>query len=363
MKGARLVFTDTTAPDYAVERRLVDEGGLGSRTLYLQTRDPGDVVRHAGDAEVIVLAWAPFTRQTLSRLPRLRALVRYGIGVDMIDVAAATELGILVCNTARYCLDEVSTHAVALLLLLNRGLYPQLAHVRAGGWNPPGLPAPRRLAGRCLGLVGLGNIGRRVAAKAKGLGLEVVAHDPYVAAQTDVDGVPLLSLEEVLRRADYVSLHCPLTAATRHLIGARELALMRAEAYLINTARGGIVDQDALVGALRARRIAGAALDVTDPEPLPADHALRELDNVLITPHTAHASVEAMDECRRTAVAHALTILRGGVAEDLVNRQVLGQPRWRERLEWSAEGAGGADGAGGAGGAGASVGGGRGGHL
>ncbi|MBI3970818.1 MAG: C-terminal binding protein [Chloroflexi bacterium] len=330
MAPARLVFTDTTAPDYAIEQRLVDESGLGEDTLYLQTRDPVDVVCHAADAEVIVLSWAPFTRETLSRLPRLRTLVRYGIGVDMVDVEAATDLGILVCNTARYCLDEVSTHAIALLLLLNRGLYPQLAHVRTGGWKLPDLPAPRRLAGLCLGLVGFGNIGWRVAAKARGLGLEVVAHDPYLAGQTELDGVHLLSLDEVLRRADYVSLHCPLNAGTRHLIGAPQLALMRPEAYLINTARGGIVDQAALVDALRARRIAGAALDVTDPEPLPATDPLRDLDNVLLTPHVAHSSVEALDECRRTAAAHALTVLRGGVPEDLVNRSVL------ERLQRSA---------------------------
>jgi D-3-phosphoglycerate dehydrogenase / 2-oxoglutarate reductase len=331
MSTARLVFTDTTAPDYALEQRLVDQTGATEYTRYLQTRDPVEIIRQAATAEVIVLSWAPFTRETLSRLPRLRALVRYGIGVDMIDVDAATELGIQVCNTARYCLDEVSTQAIALLLLLNRGLYPQLAQVRAGGWKPPELPSPRRLAGQCLGLVGFGNIGRRVAAKARGLGLEVVAHDPYLAGHTLAEGIPLLPLDNVLRRADYLSLHCPLNASTRHLIGAHELALMRPGAFLINTARGGIVDQAALVDALRGHQIAGAALDVTDPEPLPPDDPLRGLENVVITPHTAHASVEALDECRRTVVEHALTALAGGVPGDLVNRSVLDRAEWRRR--------------------------------
>jgi D-3-phosphoglycerate dehydrogenase len=327
MKGARLLFTDTTAPDYALEQRLVEAAGLAGQTAFLETRDPATVQRSAADAEVIVLSWAPFSRQLLESLPRLKALVRYGIGVDMVDLEAATDLGILVCNTARYCLEEVSTHAIALLLLVNRGLYPQLAHVRAGGWKRPDLPAPRRLSGQTLGLIGLGNIGRQVAAKARGLGLHVLAYDPYLPAGVDRDGVAVRSLEDVLRQSHYVSIHCPLTAQTRHLIGARAISLMRPDAYLINTARGGIVDQSAMATALQAGRIAGAALDVTDPEPLPADDPLRALDNVYITPHQAHSSVESLDECRRTAVEHALTLLRGGIPEDVVNRAALRRSR------------------------------------
>jgi D-3-phosphoglycerate dehydrogenase len=323
MNRPRLVFTDTTAPDYALEQRLVAAAGLVDQTRFLQTRDVAAVVDAAADAEVIVLSWAPFARQTLERLPRLRALVRYGIGVDMVDVEAATDLGVLVCNTARYCLEEVSTHAIALVLLLNRGLYPQLAHVRAGGWKLPDLPLPKRLSGQTLGLIGLGNIGRLVAAKGRGLGLRVMAYDPRHQVGTDQDGIAIGSLEDVLSRADYVSIHCPLTASTHHLIGEGELSLMKSDAYLVNTARGAIVDQRALAAALRSGRIAGAALDVTDPEPLPDGDPLRGLDNVIITPHQAHASVEALDECRRTVVAHALALLRGDIPEDVVNRAVL----------------------------------------
>ena len=326
MDRGRLLFTDTTAPDYALEQRMVEAAGLAADATFLKTRDPEAVLRAAERAEVIVLSWAPFARETLQRLPRLRALVRYGIGVDMIDVEAASELGILVCNPARYALEEVSTHTLALLLLVNRGLFPLIRHVASGGWSLPEQPQPRRLSGQTLGLIGLGNIGRKVAAKARGLGLSVVAYDPHLSRGADAEDVRLLDFREVLAASDYVSIHCPLTPATRHLIGAPELALMRADAYLINTARGGIIDQRALAAALRARRIAGAALDVTDPEPLPPDDPLRTLDNVFITPHRAHASLESVLECRRTAVEHALAVLGGDVPQDVVNRGVLARP-------------------------------------
>jgi D-3-phosphoglycerate dehydrogenase len=260
----------------------------------------------------------------IGQLQRCRVIARFGIGVDMIDLDAATDRGILVCNTARYCLDEVSNHAIGFLLVLNRHLFADADAVRSGGWIRSDGRPPRRLAGQRLGLVGLGNIGRLVASKARAFGLDVIAYDPYLQEQQSrVDGIPLVELGELVASADYVSVHCPLNASTRHLLGRRELALMKPTAYLINTARGPIVDQVALAEALTHGELAGAALDVFDVEPLPADDPLRGLDNVILTPHSASWSVESTAECRRTAVEHVVTVLRGGIPADLVNRAVL----------------------------------------
>src|SRR5579875_967953 len=322
----KVVITDTTAEDYEVERRLFADAGFDLEVVYLQTREPSVVRDHAADADAVVVAWAPLTREVIASLRRCRLIVRYGIGVDMIDLDAATEQGIVVCNTARYCIEEVSAHAISFLLLLNRQILPLHRSMQNGGWGSPDIMPPRRLAGQQLGLIGLGNIGRAVAAKARGLGLRVVACDPFVQAGSVQDGVQLVGLAELLTTSDYVSIHCPLTASTRHLIGRRELALMRPTAFLINCARGAVIDQSALVEALARRRIAGAALDVFETEPLAVDDPLRRLDNVILTPHVAHWSVESAIECRRTAVEHVLAALRGEIPPDVVNRAVLQRP-------------------------------------
>lgn len=323
----KVVIADQPAADHEVESEALAASGLPLETVWLGARDPRRVLEHA-DADALVLSWVPMTRGVIDQLQRCRVIARFGIGVDMIDLDAATERGIVVCNTATYCLDEVSNHAMGLLLMLNRGLLADIDAVRAGGWSRGDQTLPRRLAGQRLGLVGLGNIGRLVASKARGFGLDVVAADPYLSRVTSaVDGVPLIDLDELLGTSDFVSIHCPLNPSTRHLLGARELGLLKPTAFLINTARGAIVDQAALTKTLAERRIAGAGLDVFETEPLPAEDPLRRLDNVILTPHSASTSVESSAECRRVAVEHVVTVLRGGVPSDVVNRAVLERPR------------------------------------
>lgn len=324
MAAFKVVIADQPASDNEVEAAALAASGLPLQTVWLGAREPELVVQHAADADALVMSWVPMTRGVIDQLRRCRVIARFGIGVDMIDLDAATERGILVCNTATYCLDEVSNHAMGLLLMLNRGLLADIDSVRRGGWSRSDGSAPRRLAGQRLGLLGLGNIGRLVAKKARGFGLDVVAYDPYLGRRTsEVDSTPLIELDELLRTADFISVHCPLNASTRHLLGARELGLLKPTAFVINTARGGIIDQAALTDVLRDRRIAGAGLDVVEVEPLPLDDPLRELDNVIITPHSASWSVESSAECRRVAVEHVVTVLRGGVPSDVVNRAVL----------------------------------------
>jgi D-3-phosphoglycerate dehydrogenase len=318
----KVVIADSPSADHDVEDAAFAASGLALDPIWVGARDPARVLEDAADADALVMSWLPVTRAVIDQLARCRVIVRFGIGVDMIDLDAATDRGILVCNTATYCLDEVSNHAMGLLLMLNRGLLQDVDAVRSGGWfRSDGVP-PRRLAGQRLGLVGLGNIGRLVAGKARGFGLDVVAYDPYLRDRAE-DGITLVDLDELLASADFVSVHCPLNASTHHLLGQRELAQMKPTAFLINTARGPIVDEAALCDALAARRIAGAGLDVFETEPLPADDPLRQLDNVILTPHSASWSVESSAECRRMAIEHVVTVLLGGVPSDVVNRAVL----------------------------------------
>jgi D-3-phosphoglycerate dehydrogenase len=325
----KVVIADRPADDHDVEAAALATSGLPLDTVWLEPRDADRVVQHAADADALVVSWTPITRPLIRQLHRCRVIARFGIGVDMIDLDAATERGIMVCNTATYCLDEVSNHAMGLLLMLNRGLLQDIDLMRAGGWTrPPSFRLPRRLNGQRLGLVGLGNIGKLVAHKARGFGLDVVAYDPYLRRRhSEVAGTPLLELDEVLSTADFVSVHCPLNASTRHLIGARELSLMKRDAFLINTARGAVVDQAALVAALVGKQLAGAGLDVFETEPLADNDPIRSLSNVVLTPHSASSSVESNAECRRVALEHVVTVLRGGVPADVVNRAVLEQGR------------------------------------
>jgi D-3-phosphoglycerate dehydrogenase len=320
----KIVVADPPSADHAVEDTAFAASGLDLDLRWLDTRDPERVVEHAADADALDITWVAMSRADIDRLTRCRVIARFGIGFDMIDLDAATQHGIMVCNTATYCLDEVSNHAMGLLLMLNRALLQDVAAVRSGGWFRSTSTPPRRLAGQRLGLIGLGHIGRLVARKARGFGLDVVAYDPYLRGRAaDVDGTRLVDLDELLAGSDFVSVHCPLNASTHHLLGGRELGLMKSTAVLINTARGSIVDQAALVAALAEHRLAGAGLDVFETEPLPVDDPLRQLDNVILTPHSASWSAESSAECRRVAVEHVVTVLRGGVPSDVVNRAVL----------------------------------------
>jgi len=324
LAALKVVIADSPNLDHDVEDAVFAASGLALDPVWLGVRDAARVLEDATDADALVMSWLPVTRSVIDQLTRCRVIVRFGIGVDMIDLDAATDRGILVCNTATYCLDEVSNHAMGLLLMLNRGLLQDVDSVRSGGWSRAKGAPPRRLAGQRLGLVGLGNIGRLVAGKARGFGLEVMAYDPYVRRGSE-EGIKLVELDELLAGADFVSVHCPLNASTRHLLGRRELAQLKPTAFVINTARGPIVDEAALYEALKEQRLAGAGLDVFETEPLPADSPLRQLDNVILTPHSASGSVESGIECRRMAIEHVVTVLRGGVPNDVVNRGVLAQ--------------------------------------
>jgi D-3-phosphoglycerate dehydrogenase len=271
-----------------------------------------DIVTVAHDADAVIVCYAQITADLLAKLPRCKVIGRTGLGVDNIDVPAATARGIVVTYVPDYCLREVSDHAMTLLLALARKITLSNKLVQSGRWELPPIVPVHRLEGRVLGLVGFGNIPRAVAPKAKAFGLKVITHDPYVSkdvlASAGVEGV---SFDDLLSRSDFVSVHAPLTPATRGLINATALARMKAGAMIINTARGPLIDEAALIAALDSGHLGGAALDVVTTEPLAKDSPLLGRDNVILTPHTAFYSVEALVELQTKCATDVARVLSG----------------------------------------------------
>ncbi len=326
MSRFKVVITDSDWPDHELEEAEFRASGLDVDLVHLDARRSGDMLPCVADADALMVQFAPVNREVIQRLRRCRVISRYGIGVDMVDVKAATERGIMVANVPDYCIEEVSTATLAFLLCLNRRVILQDRAVRAGSWAyPPREALPVRLSSQLLGIVGLGQIGRAVAVKALALQLRVQAYDPYVdESRLGTLPVTLVGFEELLRTSDYVTLHCPLTDETRHLIGAAELAMMKPTAYLINMSRGPVVDQSALCEALARRTIAGAALDVLAQEPPSPDEPLLRLDNVIFSPHSASLSDESVQQLRRQAARNVVDALKGDRPRSVVNAAALG---------------------------------------
>jgi phosphoglycerate dehydrogenase-like enzyme len=312
MTQTRVLLTDSDRfPFGPGEVSLLRDAGVALDELPGHDRDA--VARAGAGAAGIFVYHARFDARLLGRLDACRVLARCGAGYDNIDVAAARARGIQVTYVPEYGTDDVAEHALALLLACARRLPASDRAVQAGGWPSFAELGPmRRLGGSTLGLIGFGRIARALATRAIGLRMRVVASDPYVSARiTEPAGVRLCSLDEVLGQAQYLSVHVPLTKDTRHLIGVAALGRMRRDCYLINTSRGEVVDQQALVDALDAGQIAGAALDVLDREPPAPGSAILHRANVLITPHSAAFTREALQDVRRTALADVLRVLSG----------------------------------------------------
>jgi D-3-phosphoglycerate dehydrogenase len=271
-----------------------------------------DILAVARDADAVLVTYAKLPGDLLRQLTRCKAIGRFGLGVDNIDVQAAAECGITVTYVPDYCMREVSDHAMALLLALARKVVLSNNLVQAGRWEMPAVVPIRRLEGQVLGLVGFGNIPRQLAPKAQAFGLRVITHDPYVApdvlAKAGVEGV---SFDDLLARSDFVSIHAPLLPATRGLFNAAVFAKMKRGACLINSARGPLVDETALVAALDSGQLGAAALDVVATEPLAKDSPLLGRANVILTPHTGFYSVEALEELQTKCASDVARVLCG----------------------------------------------------
>ena len=291
-----------------------------------------DMIALMQDADAAQVGVMPLTsRRVLENCPKLKAVSRFGVGVDSIDLDAATELGVLVCNVPGSNTTEVADHAMAMLLAMTRCIVPAANDLRAGAWqdNPRETGQyyfkVRRIAGHTIGIIGFGNIGRAFALRARGFGPKrIVAYDPYVSQLAgDLYGVEMVGLEDLLAEADYVSIHTSATEETRHLINADTLRLMKPTALLVNTARGAIVDGDALADALRDGIIEGAALDVTEVEPVPSDHSLLDLPNCILTPHVAGFSKVFLDDCAQRQAENLIFALTGRAPHGLANPEVI----------------------------------------
>jgi len=284
---------------------------------------PEAILDVARQADGLLVTYAKITGDMIQQLERCRVISRFGIGVDNIDLDAAAKAGIVVTYVPDYCVDEVSDHAMALLLALARKVTYANQLVQGGRWEMKAVVPLYRLRGRVLGLVGLGKIPRALVPKAQAFGMKVIAADPYVPAEVAAElDVKLVDFERLLQQADYVSIHAPLTPETHHLFNANAFKLMKSEALLVNTARGPLVDVDALATALDQGQLAGAALDVMPVEPPPVDSPLLGRDNVIITPHTGFYSEQALLDLQTKAATDLARVLSGKSPRYPVNPQV-----------------------------------------
>jgi D-3-phosphoglycerate dehydrogenase len=317
-----VAVADSPFPNLDAAERVLS--GLGAELRVAAAATPDAIMQVANSADALLVTYAKITGDMIRALTRCRIISRFGIGVDNVDIAAATAAGIVVTKVPDYCVDEVSDHAMALLLALVRKVPFSSARVHAGEWSMPAVAPIHRVRGTTLGLVGFGRIPQLVAPKAQAFGMTVIASDPFVPDEVMAKaGVASVTFDELVARADYVSIHAPLTPGTRHLFNADVFGRMKPTAYLINTARGPLVDEGALVEALDAGRLAGAALDVVEQEPPPPGSPLLACRNLILTPHTGFYSEESLVDLQTKAAEEVARVLGGQLPRNPVNPEVL----------------------------------------
>lgn len=322
----KIVITDCDHDSIAVEQGVAQEAGVELVLAQCKTED--DVIAAATDADGIVVQYAPITAKVLDALPKLKSIGRYGVGVDTLDVEAATARGVIISNVPDYGTEDVSDHAIALALTLGRGTARMDREVRAGQFSLESVKPLHRFNSRVFGVLGLGLIGAAAARKAKGLGYEVIGFDPAreVGSVTE-EGIAVVSQAELLERSDVISLHVPLNKHTHHLVNDEFLAAAKDGAVLINTCRGGVVDTNAVVRALRSGKLYGAGLDVFEQEPLPQDAAILSEPNVVLTPHAAWYSEESYAELKSRAIGNVIDFCAGRTPRNILNPDALAAAR------------------------------------
>ncbi len=322
----KVVIADSDyGDDSTVERAILEPIGAQVVLLQAKSEEPA-LLEQAADCDAIMTQYARVGPKTIGALRRCHVIARYGIGVDIVDVEAATAAGVLVTNVRDYCTEEVADHAIALWLTLARKIptYDRATHRGIWRWQT-GAPV-HRIRGRTMGIVSFGRIGKAIGARALAFGVELLVHDPYVPAEVIAShGATKVEKDELLRRADTIMMQVPMTLETRHFLGAREFGLVKPWVFLVNTGRGPTVDNRALHEALVSGRVAGAALDDPEEEPAkkahwdPADNPLFGLENVLVTPHTAYYSQESIRLARETAASEVRRVLLGEQPHNPVN--------------------------------------------
>lgn len=314
------VITDYCFTELDTEKKIVEAAGFQLRAGQGKTAE--QLIELTRDADAVITQFAPISAQVIEAMQKAKVIVRYGIGYDNVDVEVARKRGIPLVNVPDYCIDEVADHTLAMMLSLTRQICLNAAVVREGGWKlavaPTQMQALRHMT---VGIAGFGRIGREVVKRVAAFGARVLVFDPIVPADAvRALGAEPAKLEDLLKTSDLVSLHCPTTEATRKMINAKSLATMKRGALVVNLGRGGLVDGPALIDALQSGQIAGAALDVYDPEPMPADCPLRKMDNVLVHSHVASVSAVAVRKLRETVAEMAVKALRGEALPNVVNQ-------------------------------------------
>jgi D-3-phosphoglycerate dehydrogenase len=323
MKKWKVVVTDWEYEDLRFEQNVL----LQHEDIELvsgQCRTEEEVIALCRDADALINQYAPIGRTVIEALQKCKVITRYGVGVNTIDLDAATEKGICVANVPDYCVDEVSDHALALLLSWSRKVTLANPHVKQGLWDYKLTQPIPRLRGMVIGLIGFGKIPQALAEKVKPLGLQILAFDPYFPKHlAEEKGVRLVELDELCSLSDFISVHAPLMESTHGMIGKKQFSLMKKNAVIINTSRGPVIHESSLIDALKKRLIAGAALDVVEVEPISADHPLLSMDNVILTPHVAWYSEESAAEMRSKAAMGVVDVLiYGEYPKYLVNPKV-----------------------------------------
>jgi len=319
----RVVITD--CDQGSIEEEKDEFGKIGAELILAQVQKEEDLIRACREADGLLNQYALLTRRVLENLPKCKVVSRYGVGVDSVDLRAATDLGIIVANVPDYCMDEVSSQTISMILTLIRKTAFFDQKVKSGQWDfRLGIPI-YRTRGKTLGLVGCGKIGLEVAKRISAFGVRVMAFDPYIpkAAQ----GIELTDLDTLLKESDFISVHCPLNESTRHLIGEKEFQKMAKKPLFINTSRGPIIDEIALIQALEEGRISGAGLDVLEKEPPDLQNPLLKMENVILSPHVSFYSVESISELKRRTAENVSAVLLGKLPKSVVNREVLGKNR------------------------------------
>jgi len=315
-----VVVTDDRFGSYREEEEVLKS--IDAELKIYNCENESDAVTAVKKADAVLVNLTPLNRKIIASMKKCRVISRYGVGYDNVNVDAATEAGIWVARVPDYSYEDVSDHALALLLGCIRKISYKDRRVREGGWNLKSEQPVHRIKGHILGLIGYGGIAKALHRKVCGLGLSrVLVYDPYL--EPDVvrrNGAEPVDMDELLKRSDYISIHVPLTEGTRSLISTQEIGKMKESAILINTSRGPVLDEKAVVKALKSRRINSAGLDVFIEEPLPKGHALKALDNVILSDHTGYYSEESLKELKTKAARNVAEVLMGGKPVYPVNK-------------------------------------------
>lgn len=319
MKDLKIVITDYQYADIENEGRIAREAGIFLKSYHCKTQE--EVIDVVKDADAVIVQYADMNADVISHMKHCQVIIKYGIGVNNIDVKAATEKGIYVCNVPDYGVDEVANHAVTMLLALAKKLPTITKALRNGDWSYDSIIPLFRLAGSTLGLIGLGRIPLSVAKKMASFDVKILAYDPFIDAKiAEENNVTLVDFETLCKESDFISVHCPLTAATTHLINKKAFQMMKKTAIVINTARGPVICEKDLIDALEQGEIAGAGIDVFETEPVSIDNKLLKMENVIATPHIAWYSEEAIQSVQSKAAQEAVNVLSGNCPLNPVNK-------------------------------------------